>query len=65
MECLAKIFGTGGFYYIIRQILGLLKVTPNSFENMFKEENYESLIDFYWGLGLALVKKFEQSDSFL
>ncbi len=61
MECIAKIFGPGGFYYIARHILGRLKVTPTSFENMFKEENYErnyeALINFYWGLGLALVKK--------
>ena len=68
MECLAKIFGPGGFYYIARHILGRLKVTPTSFENMFKEENYErnyeALIKFYWGLGLALVKKFEQSKFF-
>lgn len=65
MECLAKIFGTAGFYYTARQVLGRLKVTPNSFENMFKEENYErnyeALVDFYWGAGIAMVKKFEQS----
>ncbi len=65
MECLAKIFGTAGFYYTARQVLGRLKVTPNSFENMFKEENYErnceALVDFYWGVGLAMVKQFEQS----
>ena len=65
MECLAKIFGTAGFYYPARQVLGCLKVTPNSFENMFKEENYErnyeALVDLYWGVGLATVKQFEQS----
>ena len=65
MECLAKIFGTAGFYYTSRQVLRRLKVTSNSFENMFKEENYErnyeALVDFYWGVGLAMVKQFEQS----
>ena len=68
MECLARVFGLAGFYYTARQILGRLKVTPNSFENMFKEENYErnfeALVDFYWGVGLAMVKKFEQSNFF-
>ena len=62
MECLAKLFGPGGFYYIAHHILGRLKVTPASFECMFKdqnyERNYEALITFYWGLGLALVTKF-------
>lgn len=50
--------------YLGQEASTMLLVTPTSFENMFKEENYErnyeAFTTFYWGLGLALVKKFEQ-----
>ena len=68
MQCIAKIMGPGGFYYVARQVLGRIKVTPNSFESIFKEgnfqRNFDTITDFYWGIMIACVKEFESSTDF-
>ena len=51
MECLARISGPGGFYYVMRQLLGRLKITPKSFVDIFKEGNYEPNMDALNSLG--------------
>ena len=68
MECLARISGPGGFYYVMRQLLGRLKVTPKSFVDIFKEGNYERNMDalnsYFWGLCIAAVASFKESSYF-
>lgn len=68
MECLSRISGPGGFYYVIRQILRRHKVTPKSFVDIFKEGNYERNMDalnnYFWGLCIAAVASFKSSDFF-
>ena len=65
MECLACISGPGGFYYVMRQLLGRLKITPKSFVDIFKEGNYEQNMDalnsYFWGLCIAAVASFRES----
>lgn len=41
IQCIAKIMGPGGFYHVARQVLGRIKVTPNSFADIFKEGNFQ------------------------
>ena len=68
MQCIAKIMGPGGFYYVVKQLLGRAKVTPSSFEKIFNEENFErnfnAVKDFYWGVLIACVKEFEAYTNF-
>lgn len=68
LESLSKIYGPGGFYYVIRQTLRRVKISPQSFEKIFKEENYErcfeAMSDFYWGLAIAAVQEFYASEYF-
>ena len=56
MESIAALYGPGGFYYIASHVLKRLKVTPESFQHAFKEENYERnfefLKDMFFGLSL-------------
>ena len=55
--------GPGGFYYVVRQMLGRKQVTSKSSRKIFKEGNLERCIDalkdFTWGLAIAVVKEFE------
>ena len=66
MQCIARIIGPGGFYYVAKQVLNRVKVTPNSFVGIFKEGNFQrnfnALTDFYWGVMMACVKEFQSSD---
>ena len=65
MEIISRLYGSGGFFYVIRHILNRSKITTEAFDKIFKEEHYErcfeSLNDFFWGLALAMVKSFEDS----
>ena len=68
MQCIAKIMGPGGFYHVARQVLGRIKVTPDSFADIFKEGNFQrnfnAITDFYWGVMIACVVEFHASDDF-
>lgn len=68
MQCIARIMGPGGFYHVARQMLDRVKVTPNSFVDIFKEGNFQrnfnAITDFYWGVMIAGVKEFQSSDNF-
>ena len=68
MQCIARIIGPGGFYYVMRQVLKRIKVTPNSFDGIFKEGNFQrnfnAISDFYWGIMIACVKQFQSSEKF-
>lgn len=67
-QCCAKMLGPGGFYYVVRMLLGRQRVTSKSFQKIFKEGNLErgidALKDFTWGLAIAVVKEFEKSAYF-
>ena len=64
-QCCGKMLGPGGFYYVMRQLLGRHQVTSKSFQKIFKEGNLErnidALKDFTWGMAIAVVKEFETS----
>lgn len=68
MECVARQIGPGGFYYVIRMLLNRVKVTPSSFKDIFKQgnfqRNFDALNDYYWGVLIAMVKTFAQSEHF-
>ena len=65
MDSISRLYGSGGFFYVIRHILNRSKITTEAFDKIFKEEHYErcfeSINDFFWGLALAMVKSFEDS----
>lgn len=64
-QCCGKMLGPGGFYYVMRQLLGRHQVTSKSFQKIIKEGNLErnidALKDFTWGMAIAVVKEFETS----
>ena len=68
MQCIARIMGPGGFYYVARQVLNRLKVTPKSFEDIFNhgnfQRNFNAIEDFFWGVMVACVKEFQSSAFF-
>ena len=68
MECVARQIRPGGFYHVIRMLLNRVKVTPSSFKDIFKQDNFQrnfdALNDYYWGTLIAVVKKFAESESF-
>lgn len=68
MESIAALYGPGGFYYIASHVLKRLKVTPESFQHAFKEENYERnfefLRDMFFGLVMAFFHEFKKSEFF-
>ena len=68
MGCLAKIYGKGGLLYVVRQVLGRIKITSESFVSIFKDQNYErcfeAVTDFHWGLCIAAVIEFQLSKYF-
>lgn len=68
MESIAVLYGPGGFYYIASHVLKRLQVTPESFQQAFKEENYERnfefLKDMFFGLVVAFFHEFKKSEFF-
>ena len=68
MQCVARIMGPGGFYYVGRQVLNRVKVTPRSFNDIFNhgnfQRNFNAIEDFFWGVMTACVKEFQSSDFF-
>lgn len=67
-ECIARVSGTGGFWYVTKNIMKRPTVNPVSFKNKFKDNNYnnneEALLDYDDGLSIAMLKKFQESDYF-
>ena len=53
MQCIARIMGPGGFYYVARQVLNRVKVTPKSFDDIFNhgnfQRNFNAIEDFFLG----------------
>ena len=78
MKAIVSIYGASGMYYVCRgirtkiprtrQVLKRKKVTPKSSKKIFNEGNFERnfdvLYDYFWGVGLALVKEFQASEFF-